>query len=231
MDFIGSNFSIIPLNAIKEAMTEQGLPRKVVITFDDAFSDFQEFAYPVLEKFKIPSTVFVPTGFIGGFNDWDFPFHKCHKKSVMSAKQLQELHKTKLVDIGSHSVDHLPMNKLNVAEIRHQLAVSKRTLEDLLSTSVNMFSYPYGRLRDFSSLTTKILSEMGYEIGVTALWGTQNSVRDILRLRRIYLREKDNDKTIRAKIEGRHDWIPMLKEKVMLGILAFNRIMGSRLNI
>jgi hypothetical protein len=72
---------------------------------------------------------------------------------------------------------------------------------------------------------------MGYEIGVTALWGTQNSVRDILRLRRIYLREKDNDKTIRAKIEGRHDWIPMLKEKVMLGILAFNRIMGSRLNI
>lgn len=223
IDFIRSNFSVIRLNEIKETMTVQESSKKVVITFDDAFNDFYEFAYPLLDKFKIPSTVFVPTGSIGEFNDWDFPFHKCHKRSVMNANQLQELHKTKLVDFGSHSIDHLTMSKLPVYEMRRQLAGSKNTLEDLFSTSVTMFAYPYGRLGDFSPLTTRVLSETGYEIGVTAHWGTRNSMKDILCLRRIYLRETDSNKTIRSKIEGLYDWIPLLKEKVIFGIRALRR--------
>ena len=226
IDFIRSNFSIIRLNEIKEAMVDQEFSRKVVVTFDDAFSDFYESACPLLDKFKIPSTVFVPTGFIGGFNDWDFPFNKCQKKSVMNANQLQELHKTKLVDFGSHTIDHLRMSKLHVKEMRHQVAGSKSTLDDLLSTSVTMFAYPYGRLRDFSPLTTRILSEEGYEIGVTAHWGTRNSIRDILCLRRIYLRETDSESTIRSKIEGHFDRIPWLKEKVIFGMRALR--MSSR---
>lgn len=232
IEFIHSHFSIIRLNGIKEAMVDQGSSRKVVITFDDAFRDFYEFAYPILDKFKIPSTVFVPTGFIGGFNDWDFPFHKCHKKSLMNANQLQELYKTKLVEFGSHTIDHLPMSEIDVKEIKHQAAVSKTTLEDLLSTSVTMFAYPYGRLGDFSPLTARILSETGYEIGVTTHWGTQNSIKDILCLRRIYLRDTDSDNTIRSKIEGLYDWIFLLKGRVMFGIRSLkrtrHRISGAR---
>lgn len=226
IDFIRSNFSIIRLNEIKEAMVDQELVRRVVITFDDAFSDFYEFAYPLLEKFKIPSTVFVPTGFIGEFNDWDFPFNKCHKKSVMNTDQLQELHETQLVDFGSHTIDHLRMSKLPIKEMRYQAARSKKTLEDLLRTSVTMFAYPYGRLLDFSPLTTQVISEEGYEIGVTAHWGTRNSIRDILCLRRIYLRETDSESTIRSKIEGHYDRVPRLKEKVVFGMRAFR--MSSR---
>lgn len=218
VDFIRSNFSIVRLREIKEVLHRQDISRKVVVTFDDAFNDFHQFAYPVLEKFKMPSTVFVPTGFIGGFNDWDYPFHKCHKKSVMNATQLQELYKTELVDFGSHTVDHLRMSKLSVSEMKRQLTESKSTLEDLLSTSVTMFAYPYGRLRDFSPLTKQILSETRYEIGVSAHWGTKNSIRDILCLRRIYLSETDDNNTLRLKIEGRYDLIPLVKEKVMRGV-------------
>lgn len=223
IDFIRRYFPIIRLNEIKKHLAGQESSREVILTFDDAFNDFYEFAYPVLDRFEIPSTVFVPTGFVGGFNDWDSPFHKCHKKSVMSATQLQELHRTKLVDFGSHGVDHLPMKKLHASEIRRQLTESKSMLEDLLSTPVTMFSYPYGRLRDFSPLATRILSETGYKIGVTTRWGTRNSLKDILCLRRIYLRETDSHNMLRLKIEGLFDWIPLLKEKVISGIRAPRR--------
>lgn len=218
IEFIRSHFSIIRLKEIRDVLIDQELSRKVVITFDDAFRDFYDFAYPILDRYKIPSTVFIPTGFIGGFNDWDFPFHKCRKKSVMNANLLQELHRAKIVDFGSHTVDHLPMSEIDVNEMKRQAAGSKTVLEDLLRASVTMFAYPYGRLGDFSPLTSRILSETGYEIGVTTHWGTQSSIRDILCLRRISLRENDSYKTIRSKIEGCYDWIFLLKGRVMFGI-------------
>ena len=218
MDFIRDHFPIIRLDEIREALVDQGSTIKVIITFDDALTDFYECAYPILDKYKIPSTVFVATGFIGGFNDWDAPFHKCRKKSVMNANELRELHKTKLVEFGSHGIDHLPMSRLEVDEMRRQLAGSKSMLEDLLSTSITMFAYPYGRLRDISPLTTQILSNTDYKIGVTTRWGTRHSVKDILCLRRIYLREMDSQRMIKSKIEGLFDWIPLLKEKVIFGM-------------
>lgn len=223
IEFIQNHFSIIRLKEIKQAMTSQESSRKVIITFDDAFSDFRKFVFPVLEKLKIPSTVFVPTGFIGKFNDWDFPFHKCHKKSVMDANQLKELNETKWVDFGSHSVDHLKMSKLPIKEMKRQMTLSKSMLEDLLSTSVTMFSYPYGRLGDFSPLTDQILSESGYEIGVTNHWGTRNTSEDLICLRRISLREKDRMKTAQAKIEGFYDGIALLKAKIMYRIRSLKR--------
>lgn len=223
IEFVHRHFSIIRLKDVKEAMTDQNSSRKVVITFDDAFSDFNDFVFPILEEFKMLSTVFVPTGFIGKFNDWDFPFHKCHKKSVMDAPQLRELNQTKWVDFGSHGVDHLNMSNLPLEEMRRQASVSKSTLEDLLSTSVTMFAYPYGRLGEFSPLTSQILSESGYEIGVTNHWGTRNSLRDILSLRRISLREKDSMRTIRAKIESLYDGIAMLKAGMMFGLRSLKK--------
>jgi len=37
--------------------------RAVLVTFDDAYRDFAEFAHPVLRKYGLPSTVFVPTAY------------------------------------------------------------------------------------------------------------------------------------------------------------------------
>jgi peptidoglycan/xylan/chitin deacetylase (PgdA/CDA1 family) len=45
--------------------------RKIVVTFDDGYRDFFQQAKPILEKFDIPATVFVVTGFLGQVFWWD----------------------------------------------------------------------------------------------------------------------------------------------------------------
>src|SRR2546429_1027398 len=51
------------------------LPRKsVVLTFDDGYQSFREYAYPVLKDLRFPATLFVYTDYVGsGRNalDWD----------------------------------------------------------------------------------------------------------------------------------------------------------------
>jgi peptidoglycan/xylan/chitin deacetylase (PgdA/CDA1 family) len=38
-------------------------PRSVLVTFDDGYCDFEEEAWPILQKYKIPATLFVPTAY------------------------------------------------------------------------------------------------------------------------------------------------------------------------
>jgi peptidoglycan/xylan/chitin deacetylase (PgdA/CDA1 family) len=38
-------------------------PRAVLITFDDGYYDFEEQAWPILRRYKIPATLFVPTAY------------------------------------------------------------------------------------------------------------------------------------------------------------------------
>lgn len=229
IQFIRENFSVLRLHEVENALkSDCYLSRQVSITFDDGYEDFLEWAYPVLETFDVPATVFVPTGFIGAFNTWDFPYSKVQKRRLMNRSELQEVHKRGLVDFGSHSVDHVHMTHLQEDEMVRQAAESKRTLEDLLATRVTMFAYPYGQLDDVSELTSRILAETGYKIAVTAHWGTRNSTKDLLRLRRIHFRETDSDATIKAKIEGLYDWIA-LKEQAGVRIRDLRRALGSNL--
>jgi peptidoglycan/xylan/chitin deacetylase (PgdA/CDA1 family) len=61
--------SLDDLLAVRRGRTEAP-PGAVAITFDDAYDDFAEHAWPVLRRHGVPVTLFVPTG----FPDADRPF-------------------------------------------------------------------------------------------------------------------------------------------------------------
>ena len=203
-EFISASYPIVRLSQIKDLLSDSSGDNKrmLIFTFDDAYCDFFDTAYPILEKFSIPSTVFVPSGRIGKNNTWDSGMPNYLRRSVMNSRQLIQLQKIGLAEFGSHSVDHPSMEKLSVNEMTRQALESKATLEEILDRSITMFSYPYGH---FSEMTTKVLIDSRYDLAVTSTWGTSNTSRKIMNLRRIYLNEKDTHDDIRAKIDGLHD--------------------------
>ena len=65
IEFLAKNYPLISLKRVLEALTTgRQLPRKsVLITFDDAYLDFQEFAWPILKRNGAPAVLFVPTAY------------------------------------------------------------------------------------------------------------------------------------------------------------------------
>lgn len=214
IDFLAHNYRIIRLSNIHaELADERNHDRCVVVTFDDAFSDFLEFAYPVLERASVPCSVFVPTAYIGGTNRWDTDRGAVPIRQVMSADDILRVHNEGLVEFGSHTVDHVSMAHAPYDEMLRQAVDSKRELEALLGVPTSTFAYPYGQLDNYSETTTRVLAEAGYAAAVTTHWGTLNSPGAPLTLRRIHFRESDSAAVLRAKVEGDYDWIAA-KERV-----------------
>ena len=67
--------------------------KKILITIDDAYSSFYEYAWPYLKENKIPFILFVSTEPIGkyGYMNWD---------------QIKEVEKEEFAFIGNHSHSH-----------------------------------------------------------------------------------------------------------------------------
>ena len=65
MDFLARSYQPISAeDALAASRGERTLPKRaVLVTFDDAYHDFAEEAWPILKARGIPATLFVPTGF------------------------------------------------------------------------------------------------------------------------------------------------------------------------
>lgn len=66
--FLCRHFSPVPLARITEALAGGApLPRRAVaLTIDDGYRDFIDYAYPLLERYEVPATFYVVSGFAAG---------------------------------------------------------------------------------------------------------------------------------------------------------------------
>ena len=62
---LARHYQPVTLAQVLRAVTErEALPgRAVLLTFDDAYRDFQEVAWPILRRHGLPATLFVPTAY------------------------------------------------------------------------------------------------------------------------------------------------------------------------
>ena len=93
MKYLSANYQPVSVFDVLEAVERNDQvilpPRAVLVTFDDAYQDFEQHAWPVLKHYQIPVTLFVPTAFPDHpehFFWWDRLFHALHATMKASAR-------------------------------------------------------------------------------------------------------------------------------------------------
>ncbi len=139
----------------------QPMPGKpIVLTFDDAYLDFYETAWPLLRKYGFKVTIFVPVDFVAGGADWDREFGE--PAQIMNWDQIIELHEQG-VRIGSHSCGHNKLSELSEDEIYEDAKRSKDVLEQKLAAEVSDYCYPYTVA---SKQIQQVIAATGYKSAV-----------------------------------------------------------------
>ena len=146
MQWLHDNVQVVPLGEVVEALSNRtDLPeRTVVLTFDDGYEDFHSAAAPVLRRWKLPATIFLPTGFCGRTSGWAGQGAWGNSQALLDWQQVAALAQEGFT-FGAHSITHPALPALSREEAKREILDSKAELEERTGRKVESFAYPYGR--------------------------------------------------------------------------------------
>ena len=161
------------------------------ITFDDGFLNNYLTAFPILNNFNFPFTIFITPKFIDNY-------------LYLNRSQLKELSTFPNVTIGAHGFTHRHLGHLNYKETYEELINSKKWIENLIGKEVNHFSYPFG---SYNNDTMTLLRENNYLSSCTVNFGTNYDKCNLYELKRTDIFSFDTLRDFKLKINGAWDWI------------------------
>jgi peptidoglycan/xylan/chitin deacetylase (PgdA/CDA1 family) len=138
-----------------------------IITFDDAYRNFWQTAWPILQAHHIPATLFVPTRCLGGKAVW----HSYNKNQfLMDWDEVIEASKQG-VEMGSHTAGHVRLTECSDSMIESELDTSLDMLMSKLGTAViPAIAYPGGY---YDHRVINLARKCGYQcgLGASSRWG------------------------------------------------------------
>ncbi len=143
--------------------------RSVVLSFDDGYENFADHALPIMTEFGYPSVLFAVSGLLGHRAEWLTGDRE--KPLLLSGGRLRELRSSK-VEIGSHTINHPRLSRLQPEQVWHEVADSKSALENVLGEPVKFFAYPYG---DYNPSVRDAVEKAGYLAALTCSRGPANT--------------------------------------------------------
>jgi peptidoglycan/xylan/chitin deacetylase (PgdA/CDA1 family) len=176
--------------------------KSVVITFDDAWLDNYIYAFPIIKKYKINSTIFIITGRTERASEnktkhpASVPNHKESKllierkedrRVVLDWNLINEMSDSALVEFYSHTKSHAKCNSLSENELLEELGESKKIIEEKLNKPCPYLCWPYGGYNDAA---LKIAKGIGYKGIFTTERGVVRAGSNPFAVKRIVV--KDN---------------------------------------
>lgn len=164
-----AGYKFILPSEISEFLNDKSDAKYVVVSFDDGYRTFYTYTYPIIKKYGIKSVNYIIYNFIGRQNNMD-------------AWMIEQLVKDGLVEIGSHTLNHLDLTSLNSAELKSEIIDSKINLEKRFNIKVSAFCYPYGY---YNEKAFPFLKDAGYLTATTTKEGSQVSEDSLYEIKRI----------------------------------------------
>ena len=185
-------------------------PKPVLLTFDDAYADLVEYAFPVLRKHDFTATVFVVTGEIGGENSWD-------KKSGSAAIRCMNVDEIKRwsgegIEFGAHTRTHLDLTTLSEHELEEEIAGSGRELAVILGKIPSSFAFPFGA---YNSIVQERVKK-SYQLAFTSDEGLNDLTTHPHSLRRIMIQTRHSLLDFALNVE--HGFNPIERLRARIGL-------------
>jgi len=179
----------------------------VVVTFDDGTPDVVENALPILERHRIPITLYLATSFVeDGLPFWspDDP--------VLTWAALAEATSTGLVEVGSHTHKHVLLDRADHDTVIEELERSIDLIGTRLDTTADHFAYP-------KALAPNSAADLAVRarFDSAALAGTRANPyhdTDVHRLHRSPIQQGDGMRWFRHKLDGGMGFEDRVRERV-----------------
>ena len=148
-----------------EELLELGRPsaRTAVLTFDDGFRNWLSEAVPLLNRLGVRATFYICPGMFGG-QHWQVPGEAGRLLEEAGVRALADAG----MELGSHSLSHPDLRKLDDGELAAELRESKEAVERITGSPCRTFAYPFGL---YDETVTQAVAEAGYELAFAWLPG------------------------------------------------------------
>lgn len=176
--------------------------KSIAITFDDVTENQLLYALPMLEKYNVKATFFMPFGYIGKTDLWNQKNGTSQEK-IMTVEQLKSID-SNLVEFGHHSFNHNRYSQLSKEEI---LTDFENSYEAIKQSQLKVFpslAYPYG---DFpkKGIEKKVFFNLLEENGIKAAFRIGNRVNKLpikskYEIQRIDIKGEDSLLAFKLKI-------------------------------
>ena len=110
LDWLTKNgYQFVSVDQVLEAKSglKKLAPKSVLLTFDDGYASFYETVFPILEQRQIPALLSIVGAWLEPTTQQKVKFgdESVSRNQMLSWTQLQQMQKSGLVEIGSHSYD------------------------------------------------------------------------------------------------------------------------------
>ena len=167
---------------------------RVAVTFDDGTADFAEVAVPILEKYRVPATLYVATEFIE--DQRAFP----HDGVPLSWSSLRECVSTGLVTVGSHTHSHALLDRLPDAQVLGELDRSIDLVGERVGVVAAHFAYPKAVMG--SGAADRAVRDRFVSAALAGGHANRPGRTDAHRLARTPIQVSDGDRWFRRKARG-----------------------------
>jgi len=131
----GSGIPLVPVDRVASC------PGSVALTFDDGYRNLAEHAFPVLERFRVPATVFVVSRYCGLVNRWPSqPPGAVPEMPLLSWEQLAAAPHG--IEIGAHTATHPRLPALSADECDREMYECREEIQQRLARPVRWLAYP-----------------------------------------------------------------------------------------